>query len=249
MATHDDAKSKAAVSDLTQKFVPQFSALITDASRLPLDPVTLLLTQQTLEVQAFIDDYAAQKWQAFFSDLHRAYNQSARFGDALAVEIAHRFPDKFPGDPELRAVNVRVSANTLLQERSYVETMATAAQLAGRQPDADAAVASLQSNASSVAGLFAQASGQDAGELTRVLGGEAQALQGYATGANGKDALIQNAGRLARLANVSAQHAIDHANALLKVVDDQKAKTFSAVADDDRAAATSTQPIADAIRG
>ncbi len=249
VATHNDARSKAAMSNLTQKFVPQFAGLISDASRLPLDPVTLLLAQQALEDKAFIDDYGAQKAEAFYNDLRRAYAQSARFGDALSVEIAHRYPDKFPGDPELRAVNVRVSANTLLQERSYLVTMATAAKIGSREPDYGFAIGAVITNGRDVAAVFGAAMGQDPVALDRALADESLALKNYATGEGGKDALVQNAGQVASLSGVSKQHAVDHANALIKVVDDQKAKSFSAIANDDRAAATSTQPMADAIRG
>ena len=248
VVTHDDAKSKAALTNLTQKFVPQFSGVVSDASRLPLDPVTLLLSQQVLEDKAFIDDYATAKYGPFYTDLNRAYAQSARFGDALAVEIAHGYPDKFPGDPELRAVNVRVSANTLLQERSYLETMATGAQLASR-PEATAAFAALATNSSAVTTVFAPTVGDTAGAIDNAVGEELSQLKNYASGSAKKDAVTEAMAKFANLAGASRQHATDHANALLKTVDDQKAKNFSAIAADDRAAATSTQPIADALRG
>lgn len=249
VATHNDDRAKTAMTNLTQKFVPEFSKLISDASRLPLDPVTLLLAQQVVEDRAFIDDYAASKFDTFYADLHRAYGQSARFGDALSVEIAQRFPDKFPGDAELRAVGVRVTANTLLQERSYLETMATAAKIAGRDADHGSAITAIGTNAGAVANAFSATLGQDAAALKRALDDEAIALTNYASGKGGKDALVTNAGELARLAGASKQHAVDHVDALIKVVDDQRAKAYAAIANDDRAAATSTQPIADAIRG
>jgi hypothetical protein len=253
IVTHDDAKSKAALANLTQKFVPQFSGLVSDASRLPLDPATQLLSQQVLEDKAFIDDYAdpgnTQKLATFYGDLHRAYAQSARFGDALAVEIAHRYPDKFPGDPELRAVNVRVSANTLLQERSYLETMATAALLAKR-PDEAVAFDALTTNSSAVTTVFAAAVGDTPGAMASALSEELRELLNYTkAGSPQKTALTEAMARFANLAGASRVHATDHANALLKTVDDQKAKSFSAIANDDRAAATSVQPIADALRG
>ena len=249
VATHNDDRSKAAAANLTQKFVPQFAGLIGDASRLPLDPVTLLLSQQVLEDKAFIDDYAAAKFETFYADLHRAYAQTARFGDALAVQVADSFPDKFPGDPELRAVTVRVTANTLLQERSYLETMATAAKIASREPDHGFAMGAVLANDQTLAATFAGALGQDPAALNRALGEEALALKGYATGESGKDDMLKNADRLAGLTGASKQQATDHANALIKVIDDQKARSYAELANDDRAAATSTQPVADAIRG
>jgi hypothetical protein len=72
VATHDDTKRNTALTNLTQKFVPEFSDLLSDASRLPLDPVSLLVTQQVLENKAFIDDYGAKRWATFFTNLRRA---------------------------------------------------------------------------------------------------------------------------------------------------------------------------------
>jgi hypothetical protein len=249
VVTHDSAKAKTASTNLTQDFVPQFSGLIAGASHLPLDPVSLLLIQQALENKAFIDDYGAQNIAQFYSDLHRAYAQTARFGDALSVEVADRFPDKFPGDPELRAVNARVTGNTLLQERSYLETMATAAQIAGRDAEAGLASASVATNADAVARAFAATPGQDPAALKAALDAEMLAVKSYAAAKGGKDALTRNAGEIASLAHVSNQHALDHASALIKVVDDQRAKNFSDLANDDRSAATSAQPMGDAVRG
>jgi hypothetical protein len=249
VVTHDPARAKTASTNLTQKFVPEFSALVAGASRLPLDPVTLLLGQQALENKAFIDDYGAPKLAQFYSDVHRAYAQTARFGDALAVEIADRFPDKFPGDAELRAVNARVTTNTLLQERSYLETMATAAQVAGRNAEAGFASTAVATNAAATATAFATTLGQDPAMLKAALDAEMLALTNYTAAKGARDALLKNAGEVASLAHVSGQHAVDHVNALIKVVDDQRAKSFSALADDDRSAATSTQPMGDAVRG
>ena len=251
VATHDADKSKAALSNLTQKFVPQFSQLVTDASHLPLDPVSLLLTQQALENAAFVDDYGAQKYAQFYSDLRRAYAQTSRFGDALSVEIADRFPDKFPGDPELRAVDVRVSANVLLHEHSYLATMATSAVVGGRNPEATAARSALHDSAVAASAVFAATIGIDASDIANQWEVEHDSLLRYARGdAAARSVLTSNfVNDLASRARITKLLLLDHVNATLKAIDDQRAKNFAAVANDDRAAATSTQPMADAIRG
>jgi hypothetical protein len=251
VVTHDDAKSKAALSNLTQKFVPQFAQLVADASHLPLDPVTLLLTQQALENKAFVDDYGAQKYPQFYTDLRRAHAQMSRFGDALSVEIASRFPDKFPGDPELRAVNVRVSANVLLQEHSYLATMATSAVSGGRNPEGTAAQSALHDSAVAASAVIAPTVGIDASQIANQWEVEHDSLLRYARGdAAARSALTSNfVSDLALRAHIANALLLDHVNATLKVIDDQRAKNFAALANDDRAAATSTQPIADAIRG
>ena len=251
VVTHDSDKSKAALSDLTQKFVPQFSQLVVDASHLPLDPVTLLLTQQTLENKTFVDDYGAQKYTQFYSDLRRAYAQASRFGDALSVEIADRFPDKFPGDPALRAVNVRVSANMLFHEHSYLATMATSAVVAGRNPEGTAAQSAMHDSAVAASAVIAPTVGIDASQIANQWEVEHDSLLRYARGdAAARSVLTSNfVNDLGSRAHITKVLLLDHVNATLKVVDDQRAKNFAALADDDRAAATSTQPMADAIRG
>ncbi len=251
VVTHDAAKSKAALTNLTQNFVPQFAQLVADASRLPLDPVTLLLSQQALENKAFVDDYGAQKYAQFYSDVHRAYAQTSRFGDALSVEIAHRFPDKFPGDPELRAVDVRVSANVLLHEHSYLATMATSAVVGGRNPEGTAAQSALHDSALAASAVIAPTVGIDASDIANQWEVEHDSLMRYARGdAAARSVLTSNfVNDLASRAHISKLLLLDHVNATLKVVDDQRATDFAALANDDRAAATSTQPMADAVRG
>ena len=213
--------------------------------------MTLLLTQQTLENKTFVDDYGAQKYTQFYSDLRRAYAQASRFGDALSVEIADRFPDKFPGDPALRAVNVRVSANMLFHEHSYLATMATSAVVAGRNPEGTAAQSAMHDSAVAASAVIAPTVGIDASQIANQWEVEHDSLLRYARGdAAARSVLTSNfVNDLGSRAHITKVLLLDHVNATLKVVDDQRAKNFSALADDDRAAATSTQPMADAIRG
>jgi len=251
VATHNDAKSKAAMANLTQKFVPQFAQLVGDASHLPLDPITQLLSQQALEDKAFIDDYFAKRFPTFYSDLRRAYAQASRLGDALSVEIAHRFPDKFPGDPELRAVSVRTSANQALQEHSYLATMATAAAIAGRSAEGGAASSAVAESASAVATVFGSTLGVPASSVNDPLVTELNALLAYAAGESTAKAVLTQrfVDDFASIARVGKAELTNHVNATIKVLDDQRSKSWTVVANDDRAAATSTLPIGDAIRG
>jgi hypothetical protein len=251
VVTHDNAKAKAAMTNLTTKFVPQFSQLLSDASHLPLDPVTQLESQQVLEDKAFIDDYLAQKFPAFYTDLHRAYQQTSRLGDALGIEVATRFADKFPGNPSIRAVSVRVTANLLLQEHSYLATMATAASLAGREGEKNVASSALSDNAAAVSALFASTTGEIPTPLVAQWTVEHDALLGYAKGDSSARATLTEkfVNDFAPLAHVGKAYVLDHVNATLKVIDDQRAKDSTAIANDDRAAATSVQPIGDSIQG
>ena len=252
VVSHNDTKSSGAIASLKTDFVPQFSQLMSDASRLPLDPVTQLTTQQMLQNKAFIDDAFAQKFGAFYTDLHTAYAQTSRLGDALAGQIAHEFPDKFPGDPEAHAVDVRVSLNLLLQEHSYLATMATSAVAAGRTAEKPASTAGLASNANMLGTLFATSFGNAAGtQFDRVWSARDAALIGYASGdAASKSALTETfVAAFASLAHVNQTPVASQVDATIKVIDEQRAKSLKTIAGDDRMAAGSMQPLADSIQG
>jgi len=67
-----------------------------------------------------------------YADLRLAYASSSRIGDTIAIRMSQQFPDKFPGDPSISAVDARVALNSLLQEDSYITTMMSDAGIAGR---------------------------------------------------------------------------------------------------------------------
>jgi hypothetical protein len=177
----------------------------------------------------FIDDVFAQRYSTFYADVDRAYAHSSQLGDALARHAVSQFPDRFPGDPSTHAVESRIAMNLLLQERSYFATMATDAAVARGDGEKTAAVAALATSAKS---LPRQWSDWDA------------ALVAYATGAdldgpNRVDTLVLTTG-----APISTVRR--YVESTTKVIDDQRSKSTKTLGDDDRAAATATQAIADA---
>jgi hypothetical protein len=251
VVTHNQAKSNGAMSGLVNGFVPQLAQQITGLSQLPLDPITLLLSQQVLEDKAVIDDQAAQKPGSTFPDLHTAFMQSSRLGDALAPRIAQEFPDKFPGDPALPTVDRRVSLNILFEEHAYLATMATNAIVSGDNAGKAAATIALAANADSLGTTFSTVFGNPAGtEFDTLWATRVAALVGYA-GA-GDPASMRTltetfAVQFSKLAGISPTPVVDQVEAMLKVIDDQRSKSTASLADDDRAAATAMQPIADAL--
>ena len=253
VVTHNETKARDAITGLRNTFAPQFAQLVSDATRLPLDPVTQLTTQQVLEDLAFIDDVGAGRYAVFYQHLHVAYAQTFRLGDALGVQIAARFPDKFPGDPSAPAVDSRVSINQLLQEHAYLATMATDAVVAGRTAEKTAAAAALSANADMLGTAFAGSFGNPAGtQLDTIWGARNAALMGYASGdAASREALTGSfVSDFAALVHVDRAHVLAQVSATIKVIDEQRAKSSLTVATDDRAAATSMQPIADsAVEG
>ena len=246
VVTHNDAKANGAMSGLVNGFVPQFAQLITDASQLPLDSVTQLMKQQMLEDKAFIDDVFAQRYPAFYKNLHTAYAQTSQLGDALAARTTKKYPDKFPGDPAAQDVDARVAMNLLLQEHSYVATMATDAVVAGRSAEKTAAAAAMATNADR---LRAAVPGSGTG-FDKVWAARDAALLAYASGdAASRPALTDTFVReFAALWHVDTSPVKTQVDATIRVIDQQRAKSSKALAAADRAAATAMQPIADSIQ-
>jgi len=157
--------------------------------------------------------------------------------------IAQKFQDKFPGDPSNREVDLRVLVASLLQEHSYVATMATNAATSKRDAESTAAMSALAANIDS---LDSQLSPQtkpfwakrDAAFLSYAGSGDASAKQAVT------DTFVT---QFSTFAFIAAATIAEQVNATIKVIDDQRGQSFKTLADDDRAAATTMQPISDAI--
>ncbi|HEV2029977.1 MAG TPA: hypothetical protein VGS16_15835 [Candidatus Dormibacteraeota bacterium] len=251
LVTHNDNKSNGAMSGLVNGFVPRFAKLITSLTQLPLDSMTQLETAQLANTKTMIDDEIAQSYTKLYADLRVAYASSSSMGDALAIRVAQVFPDKFPGDPSSKAVDVRASLNTLLQEHAYVTTMMSDAGIAGRGAEAASAlgaVAGVHADLGPIisfllgtatrtqfdqlwgirdATLFAYANSSDAGARQRLTG----------------SFVVQ----FSALTAAPASAVRDQVLATLRVMDDQRAKSYEQATNDDRAAAAAMQPVADRI--
>jgi hypothetical protein len=251
VVTHNDLKSVSAISALTDSFAPAFAQVVNAMSRLPLDQVAVLMRQQIQDDKAFIDDVFAGSYSDYYAHLDSAYMQTTHFGDALAAQIAVRFADKFPGDAFTNSVSVRVSLNNLLQEHSYLVTMATDATIAGRTTEASSASPALHLNADRLASIFAQVmGGATSAPFRNLWTARTTALLGYANGdvAAGSALTDTFSSKFASFAHVEQTLITMQIGAELKVIDDQRSKSSKSVADDDRAAATAMQPIADSIQ-
>jgi hypothetical protein len=263
LVSHNAAKSNGAASGLLNGFVPQFAQFMSSMSSIPLDPITELSREQVLETKAMIDDQAALNNAKTFADLHRAYAQASRIGDALASAIANKFPDKFPGDPANKAVDFRVALDNLLAEHSYLATMTTSATAAGRNAEQAAALNALAANADALGTLFSQAFGTGIGtRFDQVWGARDAELVVYAGSADAATrrgaladltitfvaqfgGLIDDATNLAGAA-VSNPIQIQ-IEATVRTIDDQRSQSATQVAGDDHTAAAATIPMGDLI--
>jgi hypothetical protein len=263
IASHNADKSNAASSGLVTAFVPAFAQFMNSMTSIPLDPITRLATEEVLAIKAIIDDQAALDNAKMFDDIHRAYVQAARLGDALAPAIANQFPDKFPGDPADKAVDFRVTLETLMQEHAYLATMTTSAATAGRNTEQAAALTAMAANAESLGGLFTSVFGATTGtRFDQVWGARDAELVVYAGSADAaarQSALVNLTSSfvaqfLSLIRDSTALTGAEIANAVqsqiantIKVIDDQRAKSTKLVAADDHTAAAATIPIGDLI--
>jgi len=249
--SHNDAKSNGAKSGLANGFLPEFAKLINGLTQIPVDQVTQYETRQLMATQAVIEDAAAQSYPKMYVDLRAAYAVTSGIGDLLAMRTAQMFPDKFPGDPSSKRVDARVLLNVLLQEHSYLATMTTDAAAAQRTNEQPGAAAALNANADALGKLFAEMSGAGAGtQIVQLWGARNSDLIAYAT--SGDVAARQNLAekfitRLYGVAPRASDSARDQVLAMIKVIDDQRAKNFKLVAGDDLAAAAGMQAVADQI--
>jgi hypothetical protein len=251
LVTHNDAKSNGAMSGLINGFVPQFAKLIASLTSISVASTTQLQIQLIAQLKEVIDKEVAQTYTAMYPALRLAYATSTLVGDALAISVVQQFPDKFPGDASNKSVDARVSLNGLLQEHSYLATMATDAAFNQRTAEQAAATASLGANAEALSKLFTEVVGSAAGASVQQLWGARNSdLIAYATtgDAAARQGLTDKfVTRFYGIAPAAAANARDQALATIKVIDDQRAKAFKAIAADDRAAAAAMQPIADRI--
>ena len=230
MASHDDDKAKATAAGLTGTFANQFGVMVEAATGIPANGIHDIAYQQVLLDKAFIDDVTAQKYAAFYTDVDKAYAHTSQLGDALARHATATFADRFPGDPSTHTVEARVAVNLLLQERSYLTTMATDAAIAKREADRSAAVAALATSSKQLDKAWAD---WDVGLLA------------YASGADLQVPIFVD--RLVSATGAPKSAITYYAKATVKVVDDQRSKSSKTLAGDDRAAATATQAVADSL--
>jgi len=261
LVAHDKSKSDAATASLVNGFVPQFSQFAADTAQIPLGPIAQLVMQHALQTKAVIDDQVAQRYPRMYADLHIAYGQAALIGDALAPRIAKEFPDKFPGNASSKAVDLRVSVNTLLQEHAYLSTMATSAAVRGRSAEQVAAVGGLTDNTNTFATLLKDLFGSSAAiQFDQIWPAKNAAVIAYATasaGAARRRALSQLTGvfvpRFSGFVEswtglAAFPPAVDsQVQGTIAVIDDQRSKSLAGVAADDRSAEASMELEADLI--
>jgi hypothetical protein len=251
VVTHNAAKSNGAMSGLVNGFTPQFSQLMASLTQVSSASTTQIETEQLTDTKAVIDDETSQSYAKLYVDLRTAYAQSSHIGDMLAVGVAQQFPDKFPGDPSISAVDARVSLNDLLQEHSYLTTMMSDAGIAGRSAEAATALGAIAAVRNDIGPVIGFLLGPDARTGFPQLWGIRDADVFAYANASDSTARQRLTGsfvtQFSALTRVPAASLRDQMTATLTTIDEQRAKAYKKVAADDRAAAGAMQAIADAI--
>lgn len=240
VVTHNQDRAGAAMTHLTSESIPKLAGLFVGLLHLPSGALDQPLKYEIDAMRGTIDQGFAHNYLIMYGDLHNAFTWATQLGEHVAPAIAQTFPDKFPGEMFSSAVSRRVVTNELLMERAYLLTMATDASINNRQAEKTEALAALKQNATSI------------GSFKDVWGQQVQAVEGYAAADDDASRLEITqtfVTQLSSTAHVSVSLVADQARATVKVIDDQRAKSYASIANDDRAAATAMQPIADSIQG
>jgi hypothetical protein len=226
-STHDAKASADAMSKLTDAYVPHAATVLASSLSLSSDAATRFATDHVTLLKAIIDDAASASYPQMYAAIAGAGTQAVAFGDAVAIQVARQFSDRFPGDPNTEDAGRRVNLNWLMHQQGYLMTMATDATVSAADAEAMAATASLASNAN---------------PLGTVYGGtlwlnETELVTAYAK--SGDASLRQS------VIGAAPPGLSDALTALLRVVDDQRGKQFASVAIDDHAMATALATAAD----
>ena len=246
VTTQQQAMADTALQNLNTKYVPQMAQVLSSALNISNSTATKLLTDEVTSSKQFIDDGAAGTPTPFYSDLRSAYATSMSMGSAVAEAVAGKFPDKYPGDPTSAGAKLRAQLDSLLQEHSYLATMATAAAAANDEEGKTAASGALGANTDALAQLFASAYDPATGDNARKSWtDENDALLAYALAPNGSPSATELTDFFAGLhasGDIPAQ-----IQATVMVIDDQHAKSYDKIAAEDRYASTLLVAVGDGL--
>lgn len=227
-ATHDQAAADAAMAKLTGQYVAHAATVLSSGVGLSAETASKAAAGHANAMKSVIDDAAAANYKQLYADIASARIEAVTFGDAIALQVARQFADRFPGDPLSSAATLRTNFNSLMQQRAYLMTMAS-----------DAAVNGSTDELSALTTMLATAS--DMPPPPDVWTQEATLIVAYAR--SGDPAVGQNV-----LKRAAAPLDLNDAmTAVLKVVDDQRNKHFANLALDDRAMASQFALAADGL--
>ncbi len=142
-AKGDEAGKQAAIAELTGYATTFGETLHQVNENLPADAVTQDIVMHATTLIKVIDAQAANDQPGAFTALNDAYTHMEGTAKVLAVATAAKFPEKFDGDAEAPAAELRAGLTGLLGQHVWLAAAATEGALAGRQDQFEAAATAL----------------------------------------------------------------------------------------------------------
>ena len=194
-AKNDAAGKKKALDDLSA-YATTFAAFLnTQNNQLPTAAVEALFKAHATTLTAVIDDEAAKNYAKAYADLVAAYEHMDMIGKALALAIRVQHPEKLAGRPDSKAADLREQLDMALEEHSILSYGLVSAILGKREPDATAAVAALNTNASNIASIIGAQFGSGQSDITSAWQKQIPLYEGYARAVVAKNVTAQGKNR------------------------------------------------------
>ena len=149
VAVNDRAKADKAVSDMLGYAKTVGTTLNQVNSNLPAGPVEEGVKMHITTLKAVIDAQKAGDQPKVYSSLREAYAHMGEFAATLAGATAAKFPEKFDGQADTPAAELRAGLTSLLREHVFLASSATGAALGGRMSQFEAAAAALNGRTNS----------------------------------------------------------------------------------------------------
>jgi hypothetical protein len=249
--THDKAKQNAATSGLTGTYLPQMTGLLTSSLSLTTEQAAMVGADQVSGIKQIVDDAVTSGFAALYADIHAAYLKAIRAGDVISEAIVSRLADRFPGNAQTKSADFRAVLDTLLLNQAYLMTMSTDATVAGTAAERNAVGGALTQNATLLAAVFTDVFGGAAGaQFGHVWDSETKLQIAYAKSgdAGARQAVIATAGPPNGPAgSIFGPDMTEALTASVQAIDDQRARSFDKLADDDRNAAMLLAAVGDAV--
>jgi hypothetical protein len=162
VATRDAVKQEEAVRNLIA-YTEDFGAFLQSANpNLPKRVVADLVKHHVVGLKDVIDAQAGRDHARAYAAQRMATAHMKMIADPLTVAIAQQFPERFAGNPQGDAAELRTTLNVLLREHAYLAGAATSAALGGREAEFKAAAGALDANALDIASAVGSVYGADA---------------------------------------------------------------------------------------
>lgn len=197
-AGNDEAGRKAALDNLAN-YKEDFSGFLAGATNIPQEDLAAGLQMHVDQLITAFDSYVNEDYETVYTQVREAYEHMYHTGALLSGAIAKEMPNKFSGDSNSDAVNLRIALDRLLSEHAFLAVIAMQKGVDGAA-DFGAAANALGKNTEDLTAAITSIFGADAGAAFNGLwSGHIGFFVNYVTATAGND----EAGRKAALDNLA----------------------------------------------